>query len=171
MPMFSTPWVSADTPLKFKLTVSDGYDGTSIAYVTVTVINWHTPPNVANARVDVPVLWPPDHKMLPVQILGVVKPSDDNVTITGVTQDEPTNGLGDGDTPTDATIHHNDAPNNDDVNLRAERSGKGDGRVYKVFFTVTDPEQTAQGVVKVMVPHDKKTDAAIDSGGMYDSTH
>jgi hypothetical protein len=169
--MFTTPWVSADTPLKFKLTVSDGYDGTSTAYVTVTVINWHTPPNVANARADVPVLWPPDHKMLPVQILGVVKPSDDKITITGVTQDEPTNGLGDGDTPTDAIIHHADAPNNDDVNLRAERSGKGDGRVYKVFFTVIDPEQTAQGVVKVMVPHDKKTDAAIDSGGMYDSTH
>jgi hypothetical protein len=56
------------------------------------------------------------------------------------------------------------------VNLRAERSGRGDGRVYKVYFTVPDPEQTAQGVVKVMVPHDKKTDAAIDSGGMYDST-
>lgn len=168
--MFTTPWVTADTLLKFKLTVSDPYGYTSSAYVSVTVINWHTPPNVTNARADVPVLWPPDHKMLPVQILGVVKPSDDNVTITGVTQDEPTNGLGDGDTPTDAIIHQNDAPNNDDVNLRAERSGKGDGRVYRVYFTITDPEQTAQGVVKVMVPHDKKTDAAIDSGGVYDST-
>ena len=168
--MFTTPWVSADTALKFKLTVSDGFDGTSTAYVTVTVINWHTPPNVTNARADVPILWPPDHKMLPVQILGVVMPSDDRITITKVTQDEPTNGLGDGDTPIDAIIRHNAAPDNDDVNLRAERSGKGDGRVYKVYFTVPDPEQTAQGVVKVMVPHDKKTDAAIDSGGMYDST-
>jgi hypothetical protein len=168
--MFTTPWVSADTLLKFKLTVSDPYGFTSSAYVSVTVINWHTPPIVTNARADVPVLWPPDHKMLPVQILGVVKPSDDNVTITGVTQDEPTNGLGDGDTPTDTIIHHNHAPNNDDVNLRAERSGKGNGRVYKIYFTVPDPEQTAEGVVKVMVPHDKKTDAAIDSGGMYDST-
>jgi hypothetical protein len=168
--MFTTPWVSADTLLKFKLTVSDPYGFTSSAYVSVVVINWHTPPNVTNVHADVPVLWPPDHKMLPVQILGVVKPSDDKITITGVTQDEPTNGLGDGDTPTDAIIHHADAPNNDDVNLRAERSGRGDGRVYKVYFTVPDPEQTAQGVVKVMVPHDKKTDAAIDSGGMYDST-
>src|SRR5436190_20203405 len=40
--MFTTPWVSADTSLKFKLTVSDGFDGTSTAYVTVTVIDWHT---------------------------------------------------------------------------------------------------------------------------------
>jgi hypothetical protein len=174
MPMFVTPWVSADTQLKFKLTVSDPYGGTSDAYVTVNIINWHTPPNVTNARADVPVLWPPDHKMLPVHILGVVKPSDDNIAITGITQDEPTKGLGDGDTPIDATIHnhHQDVPPADDtVDLRAERSGKGDGRVYRVSFTVADPEQSASGVVKVMVPHDKKTDAAIDSGGTYDSTH
>jgi hypothetical protein len=171
MPMFGTPWVSADTALKFRLTVSDGYDGTSTAYVTVTVINWHTPPNVANARADVPVLWAPDHKMLPVQILGVVMPSDDRITITQVTQDEPTNGLGDGDTPIDAIIHHNAAPDNDDVNIRAERSGKGDGRVYRVSFTVADPEQSATGSVQVVVPKSRKTDAAIDSGGSYDSTH
>jgi chitinase len=171
MPMFTTPWVSADTPLKFKLVVSDGFDGTSTAYVTVTVINWHSPPNVANARADVPILWPPDHKMLPVQILGVIMPSDDKITIDKVTQDEPTNGLGDGDTPIDAIIRHNAAPDNDDVNVRAERSGKGDGRVYKVYFTVADPEQTAESSVQVIVPKSKKTDGAIDSGGTYDSTH
>jgi large repetitive protein len=171
MPMFTTPWVGVDTALKFKLTVSDGYNRTSTAYVTVTVINWHTPPNVTNARADVPVLWPPDHKMLPLQILGVVMPSDDRITIDKITQDEPTNGLGDGDTPIDAIIHHNAAPNNDEVNLRAERSGKGDGRVYKVYFTVADPEQSAMGSVQVVVPKNKKTDVAIDSGGAYDSTH
>ena len=49
MPMFVTPWVSANTPLKFKLTVSDPCGGTSSAYVTVTVINWHTPPDASHA--------------------------------------------------------------------------------------------------------------------------
>jgi len=170
MPMFVTPWVSANTQLKFKLKVSDPYGGTSDAYVTVTVINWHTPPNVANARADVSVLWPPDHKMLPVQILGVVKPSDDKITITGVSQDEPTNGLGDGDTPVDAMIHSY-SDKDDTVDLRAERSGNRDGRVYRVSFTVQDPEQSASGTVRVMVPKSKKTDVAIDSGGNYDSTH
>jgi hypothetical protein len=170
MPMFVTPWVSADTQLKFKLTVSDPYGGTSDAYVTMTIINWHTPPNVANARADVSALWPPDHKLLPVQILGVVKPSDDKITITGVTQDEPTNGLGDGDTPIDAIIHHY-ADKDDTVDLRAERSGNRDGRVYRVSFNVADPEQSASGMVRIMVPKSKKTDAAIDSGGSYDSTH
>lgn len=170
MPMFVTPWVSADTQLKFKLTVSDPYGGTSDAFVTMTIINWHTPPNVANARADVSALWPPDHKLLPVQILGVVKPSDDKITITGVTQDEPTNGLGDGDTPIDAIMHHY-ADKDDTVDLRAERSGNRDGRVYRVSFNVADPEQSASGMVRVMVPKSKKTDAAIDSGGTYDSTH
>ena len=170
MPMLITPWVTADTPLKFKLTVGDPYGFTSSAYVTVTIINWHTPPNLSNAHADVPVLWPPDHKMLPARILGVIMPSDDKITITGVTQDEPTNGLGDGDTPTDAIVHHY-ADKDDTVDLRAERSGKGDGRVYRVSFTVADPEASASGMVKVMVPHDKKTDIAIDSGGAYDSTH
>jgi hypothetical protein len=171
MPMFVAPWVSADTPLKFKLTVNDPWGGSSSAYVTVMIRNWHTPPNVANARADVGVLWAPDHKMAPVQILGVVKPSGDKITITGVTQDEPTNGLGDGDTPIDASIHHNAATTDDTVDLRAERSGNGNGRVYHVSFRVDDPEQCATGSVTVSVPKSKKTDVAGDGGSLYDSTH
>jgi hypothetical protein len=165
MPTFITPWVSADTPLKFKLTVSDPYGGTSSAFVTVTIINWNTPPDVTNARADVPVLWPPDHKMILVHILGVTDAQNNaTITITKVTQDEPTNGLGDGDTPIDAVI------NGDSVLLRAERSGKGDGRVYKVYFTAADVEGSVSGFVTVVVPKSKKTDVAIDSGGAFDST-
>ena len=47
-------------------------------------------------------------------------PSDVTITIDGVTQDEATNGLGDGDTPIDAVINADGT-----VLLRAERSGKG----------------------------------------------
>lgn len=170
MPSFATPWVSADTPLKFKLTVSDPYGGTNSAYVTVTIVNWHTPPDASHARADVSVLWPPDHKMAQVHILGVTKPSDDKIAITGVTQDEPTNGLGDGHTPIDA-IKQVNASGDDSVLLRAERSGNGDGRVYRVSFHIADPEQSADGSVNVSVPKSKKTDPAIDSGQNYDSTH
>jgi large repetitive protein len=165
MPSFATPWVSANTPLKFKLTVSDLYDGASDAYVTVTVINSHIPPDASHARADVGVLWPPDHKMAQVRILGVVNPNNDPVTIDAVTQDEPTNGLGDGDTPIDAII------SGDSATLRAERSGSGNGRVYRICFTVHDPEQNAQGCVNVSVPKSKKTDVAVDNGQNYDSTH
>jgi Putative Ig domain/K319L-like, PKD domain len=165
MPTFVTPWVSANTQFKFKLTVSDPYGGTSSAYVCVTVNNWHTPPNASHARADVSVLWPPDHKMALVHIIGVDNPNNDPITINTVTQDERPNGLGDGDTPIDAII------NGDTVLLRAERSGNGNGRVYRVCFTIHDPEQNADGCVNVMVPKSKKTDAAIDSGQNYDSTH
>jgi K319-like protein/putative Ig domain-containing protein len=183
-PTFSTPWVSANTPLTFQLTVTDPYVGidgdvASVATVTVTVVNINTPPTLSNPRADVPVLWPPDHRMVQVHILGVVDPDQPpynaTITIDKVTQDEATNGLGDGDTPIDAVITHK--PGSDDtLLLRAERSGKGNGRVYHVHFTASDPESRAlgnspTGVVTVTVPHDKKTDAAIDGGELFDSTH
>ena len=157
--------------MTFKLTVTDLYGLTNSAYITVTIINWHTPPDVSHAVADVGVLWPPDHKMALVHIIGVIKPSDDKIAVTGVTQDEPTNGLGDGDTAIDAVKQVNAATVNDSVLLRAERSGKGDGRVYRVCFHIADPEQSADGCVNVSVPKSKKTDVAIDSGQNYDSTH
>jgi hypothetical protein len=115
-------------------------------------------------------------QLIQVYIAGVIdKENNTHITINSVTQDEPTNGLGDGDTRIDAFIHHY-TDKDDTVDLRAERSGKGDGRVYKITFTASDPETTAlgnspTGTIKVIVPHDKKTDNAIESGGMYDSTH
>jgi len=56
------------------------------------------------------------------------------------------------------------------VLLRAERSGQGNGRVYKVCFTAADPEGSVNGCFNVMVPKSKKTDVAIDSGQTYNST-
>jgi hypothetical protein len=172
MPTFLTPWVSADTQLKFKLTVTDNWGLSSSAYVTVTINNWNTPPDVTNAHADVPVLWPPDHKMIQVHILGVNDAQNNaTITITNVTQDEPTNGLGDGDTTPDAFI----SASHDSVQLRAERSGKGDGRVYRITFTASDPETIALGnsptaTITVTLPHDKKTVIAIDCGGAFEST-
>src|SRR6266480_2141425 len=166
MPMFITPWVSADTDVKFKLTVSDFPGSSSSAYVTVKILNWNQLPDVTNAHADVPVLWPPDHKMIQVHILGVNDAQNNAaITINSVTQDERTNGLGDGDTPVDAVI------SGDSVLLRAERSGQGNGRVYKVCFTAADPEGSVNGCFNVMVPKSKKTDVAIDNGQTYDSTH
>jgi hypothetical protein len=175
MPMFATPWVSANTVLKFKLTVSDWPGSAKSAYVCVTVNNWNQPPDISGAHADVGVMWPPDHKMIQVQIVGVTDAqSNATIRIDSISQDEPTNGLGDGDTPVDANPATPHDGNNE--NLRAERSGRGDGRVYKIHFTASDPETIAlgnspTGVINVVVPKSKKTDVAIDSGGTYDSTH
>jgi hypothetical protein len=174
-PSFTAPWVSADSQVKFKLVVKDPTGFSSApAYVTFTIINWNQPPDISGAHADVGVLWPPDHRMIQVQIVGVTDAQNNaTIRIDKVTQDEPTNGLGDGDTPVDANPATPHTGNTE--NLRAERSGKGDGRVYWIYFTASDPETTAlgtspQGIAKVMVPHDKKTDTAIDSGQNYKST-
>jgi hypothetical protein len=104
--------------------------------------------------------------MVRVGITGVGDPNNAaTITITGVTQDEPTNGRGDGDTPIDAVIKANGG-----VCLRAERSGKGDGRVYRISFTASNSGGSTAGMVKVSVPHNTKKPAVDSSGPVYDST-
>ena len=102
---------------------------------------------------------------MPVTIVGVTDPNNQAVTITfnTVTQDEPVNGLGDGDTSPDAAVSGNH------ILLRAERAGTGNGRVYVVQFTATDDQGgSCSGTVKVSVPHSKK-DMAIEGPQPYNS--
>jgi hypothetical protein len=69
-------------------------------------------------------------------------------TSLSVTSNEPIDGQGDGSTSPDWEVvdaHH--------VRLRAERSGKGDGRIYSVTITATDTGgNTAAQSVSVRVP-------------------
>ena len=165
-PSFTAPFVSVGgADLTFEVTVDDGYGGTSTDTVVVHVQNINDPPLASAARPTIASLWPPNHGMVAVGITGVSDPNNNaTITITGVTQDEPTSGLGDGDTSIDAIINADGT-----VLLRAERSGTGDGRVYRISFTASDLEGSASGVVLVTVPHSVKK-PAIDSGGIFDST-
>jgi hypothetical protein len=86
------------------------------------------------------------------------------IRITSITQDEPTSGLGNGDTAVDAIINPDGT-----FRLRAERSDDGDGRVYRINFTASDNQGSASGVVTVTVPK-KKNRPAIDSGDVFIST-
>jgi len=59
--------------------------------------------------------------------------------------------------------------------VRATRVGKGNGRVYTVFFTADDgnPGGVVSGEVYISVPHDQGHPVAIDDGpvsGYFDST-
>ncbi len=143
-------------------------DGTFEAIATAAKEWVNNPPDCSGASADPGLLWPPNHRMVPITIGGVTDPDGDPVAITidGVTQDEPTNGLGGGDTAPDAVI------SGGDVSVRAERSGTGDGRVYVISFTADDGlGGTCQGSVTVTVPHDQKPGhVAVDSGQAYDST-
>jgi hypothetical protein len=137
-PYFKAPFVNAaGATLSFKLTVRDPAGNSASDIATVTVVNANDLPIVKNAHPSQSILWPPDHRMVRITILGVVDVNKNaTIRITDVTQDEPTNGTCDGDTPVDAVI----ADDGNSVLLRAERSGRGDGRVYRVGFKATDPE-------------------------------
>lgn len=168
-PTFTAPMVElGGETLVFQLIVSDGLTISNADQVTVRVLNVNDPPVCELARPVTDSLWPPNHKMTPVSIAGISDPNDDNVkiTITRVTQDEPINGLGDGDTTPDASIQGAIAL------LRAERSGTGNGRVYHIHFTADDGDGgTCSGTVKVVVPHSKTPlSSALDEGELFDST-
>lgn len=166
-PSFTAPFVSAGgSDVEFSLTVDDGYGGMHTNNVVVHVQNINDPPLASAARPTKALLWPPKHGMVLIGILGVTDPDNDAViTIDSVTQDEPTNGQGDGDTAIDAIINPDGT-----VLVRAERSGNGDGRVYHIHFTASDLEGSASGVVTVSVPKKKKS-TAVDSGQAHDSTN
>jgi hypothetical protein len=111
------------------------------------------PPDCAEAVVSPEVLWPPNHKLRPVTIT-VTDPDGDAVSmsITSVTQDEPLNGRADGNTSPDGARGSSATQ----VLLRAERSGIGNGRVYRILFTASDGKGgSCSGKVFVGVPHDR----------------
>jgi hypothetical protein len=132
--------------------------------IVVPALN--APPDCSQAKPSVAILWPPNHKMIEVSILGVTDPDGDPITIKidSVKQDEPNNGLGDGDTCPDAL-----GIGNSTAKLRAERSGTGNGRVYTIFFTATDGRGgSCSGSVKVCIPRDNST-SCVDDGSNVDS--
>jgi hypothetical protein len=126
-------------------------------------------PDCSTVTPDVKLLWPPNHKFRLITLGGATDPDGDAVTltVTGVTQDEALNGLGDGDTSPDAKT--GTASNN--VFARAERSGTGDGRVYRIAFQGSDGNGgTCTGSVTVGVPHDQgKGKTPVDSGQTVNS--
>jgi hypothetical protein len=75
-----------------------------------------------------------------------------------VTHDEDADGQGDGAFEPDFEVIEVDSVNGFiRLNLRAERSGKGDGRVYTITVTATDTsgnETMAETFVEV--PHNRK---------------
>jgi len=132
-------------------------------------LDLNAPPDATGAFASPDTLWPVNHKMTAVTILGVTDPDGDPVTITinAIYQDEPVNDTGDGST----------APDGGGIGtatalIRAERNGGGNGRYYHILFTATDSfGNTCEGVVRVSVPVNQGANgAAVDDGPLYDST-
>jgi hypothetical protein len=107
-------------------------------------------------------LWAPNRKFRLISLAGATDPDGDALSyeIRSVTQDE-------------SVLPGPDAKRggrSDQVWLRAERRGKGDGRVYRVEYLASDGQgNVCAGTVAVVVPHDRAHPAALDSGGSFDS--
>lgn len=150
-------------------TATDGNGNSVTATQAITVID-NTPPTITTNGV-VPSMWPPNHKYSTFTVGNFVTSVFDNcggisvsdVNIVQVTSDETENGNGDGNTLNDIII----ASNCKSVQLRSERDGGGNGRVYTITFRVTDTHgnsTTATG--KVVVPHNPG-ETPVDSGVHY----
>lgn len=181
-----------------------GYSNGQIFVFDTPSNSWHGyqvlgsgngPPDCSNAAPSISRLWPPNHRMVDVDIHGVTDPDGDPITISiaSITQDEPVDGLGRSDesnddlvmssttrSDKDAPIHGfgdgDAAPDGGGIgtsiaSIRAERSGLGNGRVYHIHFLASDGQggQSA-GVVTVCVPHDQGQGSnCVDDGEKYDS--
>jgi len=139
------------------LRVNDGVNDSVSSDITVEVIDG-TDPTLAPVS-NKTILWPPNHKM--VDIVIEANASDNSggaVTLSAsVSSNEPEDGLGDGDTAPDWTEPVIDQENGIiSLQLRSERSGSGEGRVYTITITASDESGNfSTADVEIIVPHDK----------------
>jgi len=129
----------------------DWEDTTTVEVVDVT------PPVFEVLEAEPSLLWPPDHKMRPVDVRIEVRDNCDAapaVELLEVSSSEPPDDLGDGHTEPDfdgADLGLDDR----EVLLRAERDGRGPGRTYTLRYRATDfSGNAAEGGAVVRVPHD-----------------
>jgi streptogramin lyase len=158
--------------IEVKATLVPDAVGTSPVLSDIRVQIANEPPDCSAAGPSVDIIWPPNHRFVPIQVLGVSDPDGDpvSITVTSIFQDEPVDTYGDGRfTPDGMGVDTSTAE------VRAERSGTkkvpGNGRVYHISFTADDGQGGAcSGEVLVGVPHDQGGDPPVDDGALYDST-
>lgn len=153
-----SPTVTGGSAASFQLSTQGVYTiylraidnaGNASALKSLVVKIDTTSPVITAASASPSVLSPPNHKMNNVSISYTATDNLSGVACTlAVVSNEPVNGTGDGDTAPDWLIldaHH--------LQLRAERSGKGSGRVYTVNITCADAAgNTSARAVTVTVP-------------------
>ena len=108
-------------------------------------------------------LWPPNHKYVEIDLEEVLGQDVTGIEILSITQDEPVEGVGDGNTECDGN-----GVGTGVAQIRAERSGLENGRVYEIEYSAFNGG--CSGFIHVLVPHDRRGDPAEDDGQDFDST-
>ncbi|HVE85611.1 MAG TPA: immunoglobulin-like domain-containing protein [Myxococcales bacterium] len=162
--------VDVGTPGAYFISYSvvDGAGLTDLEARTVSVVD--TTPPVLTPVPDVQ-MWPPNHQMQSFNLsdcAAVVDSCTGATSINGlgvissISSDEPedADGVGDGQTSGDIVITGSSS-----FQLRAERDGRGNGRVYGVNYSVTDAAgNVTKATCYISVPHDMSGAAARDDG-------
>ncbi len=151
------------------LTVSDGFDSTT-CQSTVRIEDLRPP--IVVMKVQPVSMWPPNHKYRTIAPEMLVASVTDacgrpipisSALVVQVSSDEPDDAKGSGKTAADIAVT---CPNR--VDLRVERMGGGNGRVYTIVYRFfTENGVSADGVGRAVVPHDASGKAAIDDGSSY----
>ncbi len=112
-------------------------------------------------------LWPPNHSLHLITAADCVTVTDDcdsdlGAELVWASSDEPTNDIGDGNT--DADIIFGCAG----VELRSERQGPQNGRVYHIGWRVEDSGgNVVEGDCSIIVDHDQRGVVGEDDGEAY----
>jgi hypothetical protein len=132
---------------------------------TVTIVDTVLPTITLNG-VSISV-WPPNHSYHAISVADLVANASDScdtsvnlnkVVIASVSSDE-------GDSSSGDIVIAGDCKS---VQLRADRDGSGDGRVYTITFRVRDAVgNTTFATAQVQVPHDQGHPNAVNSGAAY----
>jgi hypothetical protein len=129
---------------------------------TLTVVDT-TPPRATAHSI---ALWPPNHALHTIGIADCVTIEDAcdaevSVHFTWAASNEPTNSTGDGNTDEDIV-----GLGCDSVQVRAERKGNGEGRVYTLGWrAVDDSGNTTEGTCQVAIAHDQGNRARTPAPG------
>lgn len=140
----------------FTLTVTDPSGASDSDDVTITAVDTTAPTVSVTATPS--SLWPPNHKYKTITLaVSVNDACDDDPSVeVWIVSDEPDNATGNGDGNTTGDIRvtladgtvlessngspsvHFDSDDLDELELRAERAGGGDGRTYTIKVKATD---------------------------------
>jgi hypothetical protein len=126
--------------------VSDG-KAVPMACTTSVIVRDKTPPRILSIKAHPNVLWPANGKLVPVTVVVEAVDNCGPVTsrITSVRNNEPPDSTQPDWVITGALT----------LQLRAERSPHGDGRVYTITVQCSDAAgNTSTGTACVTVPHD-----------------
>ncbi len=124
---------------------------TQVCSATLTVVDT-TPPTITDRGASI---WPPNHRMHDFSVADCAAVTDVcdpqlEVAFTYVASDEPLDGRGDGNTEVDAILDC------DTVQVRGERQGGSDGRVYTLGVRATDGAgNVREGACTIGVSHDR----------------